>query len=169
MKVRIFEKRVEVFEGNFPEVYSVLVLTPWFPDRPGDRQGNFVYGSVAALVRQEVAVSVLVTRPWVPGFMDRLRPAGARGRLEPAAFGDMPIVELVRFPSIPRNHLRPLSNWLYARRVGPALENLARRSRVDLIHAHTEGAAAIAVRIARKLDIPAVVTIHGINTAPGPM
>ena len=46
-----------------PEQLSILTVTPWFPNRPGERHGNFVFDSVNSLLQEGVDVSVLVVRP----------------------------------------------------------------------------------------------------------
>jgi glycosyltransferase involved in cell wall biosynthesis len=88
------------------------------------------------------------------------------GSFSPDAFAALDDVELVRYPSIPRNRLPRLSAWLHDRAVTMSLTVLCRAKRPDLIHAHTEGEAPAAVGVGKKLGIPVVVTLHGINLAP---
>jgi glycosyltransferase involved in cell wall biosynthesis len=144
----------------------VLLLTPWFPNRPGERQGNFIYASAAALARRGLQVGVLVTRAFIPRMVQRRQPEWLRDAFEAHSFRVLLEARLVRHLSIPRNHLRPLSNWAHDRRVGPVLDAMAREHTPDVIHAHTEAAAPVAVEVGRRLGIPVVVTVHGINTAP---
>lgn len=145
---------------------SVLVVTPWFPNRPGDQEGNFIYESASALARKEVRVGVLVTRPFVPRMLERFRPYYQSNRLEPRAFPEFAEVAQATYVSIPRNWLWRVTQWHHDRRVGAAIDKIASSLKPDLIHAHTEGEAAAAVQAAGRLGIAAVVTLHGINPSP---
>lgn len=144
----------------------VLVLTPWFPNRPGDRQGAFIHDSAAALAAQGVETSVLVTRPWAPGPLQRLRPAWTRDAFEPQTFEGFHRLDLVRHLSIPRGLAWRTSEALHDKAVANRLAGLAQAVAAELIHAHTEGEAAVAVRIGSDLGLPVVVTLHGLNLGP---
>lgn len=141
----------------------VLVLTPWFPNRPGDRQGNFIHDSAAALAAQGVETSVLVTRPWAPGPLQRLRPAWTRDAFEPQTFEGFHRLARVRHLSVPRGLAWRTSEALHDHAVANRLATLVQAVGAELIHAHTEGEAAVAVRIGRELGLPVVVTLHGLN------
>ena len=145
---------------------SVLILTPWFPNRPGDRQGNFIHDSAAALVRAGLAVHVLVTRPFVPSIAQRFRPALLGGELDVNSFKIFQQVREVSYISVPRNYFWRASACFHDRAVEPALKSLAIMHKVDAIHAHTEGEARVAVRVGGELGLPVFVSLHGINYAP---
>jgi glycosyltransferase involved in cell wall biosynthesis len=148
------------------DLRSVVVLTPWFPNVPGERSGAFIYESAAAIARKGVAVTVLACRPSTPGVPERWVPEWARGQIDAQRFVESlgGGVVCVNYPALPRGILRSISNISQRWRVKPALEGLARRSQAGLIHAQTEGMAPIAVEVARILRVPSVVTIHGLNT-----
>jgi len=131
----------------------VLCLTPWFPDRPGEREGNYIFDSVMALSAAGINVKVLVTKAWRPGRSD----------LDLSVFPHGMILGLIRHISIPRNYLRGLSKWLYFIACYRKLLCHAKKHQIELIHAHTEGVAEVAVAVGEALNIPVVVTIHGIN------
>lgn len=137
---------------------NILCLTPWFPAHDEEKEGNFVRDSVDSLRALGHHVEVLVTRAW--------RPGGLRGGEGQQAEQARPCVHQLKYLSIPRNHLRGLSNHLYHWGVASELEAMARRTRADVIHVHTELPAITAVRVARKMGIPCIVTLHGINPAP---
>lgn len=136
----------------------ILCVTPWFPVHDDDKEGNFVRDSVDSLRALGHEVEVLVTRPWRPGplFAPSRQPQPDRGRTG---------LQQMKYLSIPRNRLRWLSNHLYRWRVASALETLARRMRAEVIHVHTELPAITAVKVARRIGTPCVVTLHGINPA----
>src|SRR5262249_50345309 len=114
---------------------SVLLFTPWFPNSPGEQEGNYIYDSAAALACEGVSVYVLVARPWAPRRSER---AWCRYSFDPASFSCFSAVRLVHYLSIPRNHLRIVSDRLFDKRVAAPLLSIARKHRVDIIHAHTE-------------------------------
>jgi len=60
--------------------------------------------------------------------------------------------------------LRPVTNRLMASGVRPILSRMSVGA--SLIHAQTEGMAAIGSDVATALGIPLVTTIHGLNTDP---
>lgn len=146
-------------------LHRVLCVTPWFPNAPGDREGNYIYESCASLARAGLSVSVLVVRPWLTFSVSRRGHEAVDGRFDPAAFAAFQTVRLVRYLSIPRNRTPRLTAWSHDRRVGAALTLLAAKTNPDLIHVHTEYGAAVGTEIGKNLRIPVVVTLHGINTA----
>jgi glycosyltransferase involved in cell wall biosynthesis len=143
---------------------SVLVVTPWFPNRPGDRQGNFIYDSVSALARNGLTVGVVITRPFVPKMLEGIRPAWERDRFEPQTFGEFAQVRRVVYPRVPRNWLWRVNQWFHDWSVNNAIDVMASSLQPSIIHTHTEGEAETAVRAQERYNIPAVVTLHGINT-----
>jgi len=148
-----------------PEQLSILTVTPWFPNTPGERNGNFIYDSVKSLFQEGVDVSVLVAQPWSPAIFGRFKPEWQQGRLDIEKFNNIRILRQIEHVSIPRNILLPISNRFRKHSIGPELEKMAKEVNANIIHAHTEGMAPIAVEVGRRLSIPVVVTLHGINTA----
>jgi len=135
---------------------NILVLTPWFPDRLNDQYGNFVLDSIESLVKYGHRVHVLVTRPYKPFgqgcecIQDEMRGRGFS-------------LECVRYPGIPRNHLRLLSNRLYLWACGRRLRQAIAKLDADIVHAHTELAGYLACAVGKTIGIPVVTTLHGIN------
>lgn len=146
-------------------VLRVVVSTPWFPNVPGDREGQYVYESAATVALRNVSTCILVTRPWLRTRLGQQRYRSLSGSFTPDAFPAFAEVKLVHYPSIPGNRLPRIASWLHDRTVEPALETLCRAYRPDLIHAHTEGEAPAAIAVGKKLRLPVVVTLHGINIA----
>lgn len=133
----------------------VLCLTPWFPNRPGEREGNYIFDSVTALADAGVDVKVVMVRPWKPW----------KSRPDFDAFDSRFALELHHFPMLPRDYCRSLSNRLLFMAIYRHVKRAVREHRIELIHAHTEGLAEVASTVARELGIGCVVTIHGINTS----
>lgn len=144
----------------------LTVITPWFPSGPQAQSGNFIYDSIVALENLGQQLSVLVTQPWRPRCTALLHADWRQRPIDPALFGQSLGLEVVRFPSIPRNYFRQLSNWFYLQKIVPVLKKKVTSSNSQLIHAHTELAGAAAVQVGQSLNIPVVVTLHGINPDP---
>lgn len=142
----------------------VLVVTPWFPNDPADQTGNFVLHSVEALRAAGVALSVLVTRPWTPRIFASLHSDWNRPPLRQEMFDPALNLQVVHFPSIPRNYWSELSGPLFRIGTRGSILRLVRRTPPQLIHAHTEHVGYGVLPIARELGIPLVITLHGINT-----
>jgi len=135
----------------------ILCLTPWYPAFSGDKEGSFIQDSLEALADLGHDVDVIVTRPWRPE-----RPPLLKSAL-PCSAGRAK-VRLIRHLSIPRNYLRWISDWLYRWAVSARLAEHARTMAAEAILVHTELPAIAAVPVARRLGIPVLVTLHGINT-----
>lgn len=147
---------------------SVVFLTPWFPNRPGDRNGAYIYDSAIAAKRAGLAVSVVVCRPAFPAVLDRWAPESMRGEIDTDAFSkQFDGFAVVRFPAFPRGLFRQITNRGQRSAVTPVLEALTREQHASVIHAQTEGVAPIAVDVAHAFGIPSVVTIHGLNMNSG--
>jgi glycosyltransferase involved in cell wall biosynthesis len=144
---------------------SVAVLTPWFPNRPGDSPGAFVADSALAVTRAGWRAGVLVARPWLPHLGERFASYMVRGKVCAAAF-PLAALDMVRVPKLPRLLLRSLTDIPSDRIVAKALEHMVRAIEADVIHVQTEGFAPVAARVARRLGLPLVVTLHGANMHP---
>jgi len=141
----------------------VLVLSHLYP-APGHERHLFVHQQVLGLRAAGVDVSVFSPTGYSPRLPllsgARLR----RRRATPArAVRDGVAIDYPRVLVLPRRLLYDRSGDIFhatlARRV-PAL----RAAGVELIHAHQalpDGAAA--ARLARDLDVPYVVTVHGVD------
>ena len=140
---------------------KVLILTPWFPRRPGEQFAEYIYAAALALKHAGTKVRVLVTRPWAPPL---LRSTDAHEPLCAGAFAaDFPVLA-VQHLSLPGNRLRSIANRLYLRAVAPEVRRIYQEWRFDVVHAHMEMAAAAA--LAADLSVPVLTTIHGLNTEP---
>jgi glycosyltransferase involved in cell wall biosynthesis len=144
---------------------AVTVLTPWFPNRPGDRDGNFIYDSVTALERQGVANHVLVARRWkgISSGADRYH--SLSGNFDADAFAGLSEVRLKTYFAVPRNRFRRLTAWSQTARLMPLLKDMIEGSHSRALHAHTEAEAPLAIRAGKETGVPVVVTLHGINRA----
>ncbi len=125
----------------------VLLLTDWYPTGPDDIAGVFVREQALALGDAGHEVTVLhLTGPVRGAGPPRLRVvAGAHPPLTRFAHGRAPGLGIVL-------HL-----------VGGRLElnRLLRRGfRPDVVHAHEFGAGLVAVSLARRLSVPAVISEH---------
>ncbi len=144
---------------------SVAILTPWFPNRPGDSAGAFIADSALALSRAGWRVGVLVVRPWVPPLCQRFAGKMVRGEIRPDLFA-IDVLATARTPSLPRLLWRPLTDVISDAIIETRLEQMARQVSADVIHVHTEGFGPAPVRVARRLGLAHVVTLHGINMHP---
>lgn len=146
----------------------ILCVTPWFPNFPTDGKYNFIFRSVRALADTGNEVTVLVTRPWIPRRLAarNLEWAHTRAPIERESFGSGIHIDVIRYPSLPRYVLSRVVDALYRRRIGGRIRRLIKERKVQLVHAHTEGAGSAAVEVAWTCQVPAVITLHGISTAP---
>lgn len=144
----------------------ILCVTPWFPNTPEDGRFNFILHSVDALCKEGVELSILVPRPYTPGFFGLFKEEWQRPRLQRERFNTAYHLEECHYVSVPRNFLHYQVWESYRRWISPKIEAMAKKVSAEVIHVHTEAAAFAAVPAARKLGIPVVITLHGINLAP---
>ncbi|OGT45965.1 MAG: hypothetical protein A3E83_02690 [Gammaproteobacteria bacterium RIFCSPHIGHO2_12_FULL_41_20] len=143
---------------------KVLFLTPWFPSHRQDQAGNYILDSLEALSNLGHKLTVLVTQPWRPRVAKFLSKDWDKAPIDIEQFSNNLNLHIRHHLSIPRNYFRPISNFAYKKQITPTLEMLIHKYPCQLIHAHTELAGWLAVNIAKRLGIPSVVTLHGIDT-----
>jgi glycosyltransferase involved in cell wall biosynthesis len=127
--------------------------------------GAFVADSALAVKRAGWRVGVVVVRPWLPRWGRRFAHEMVRGDVSVAAF-QLTALEMVRVPALPRSLLRSMTDILSDTIIAGALERMVHSISANVIHVQTEGFAPIAAQIARKLQRPLVVTLHGVNVHP---
>jgi teichuronic acid biosynthesis glycosyltransferase TuaC len=127
----------------------VLTLTPFFPSEGDEVSGCFVAESLRHLMHRGVDSSVIAV-----GSI--YHPARRPSHESPA--------EWIRYPQLPRNFGLSSAGVFLAAALLRKVRQLHKRSPIDLIHAHAAlpcgHAAAI---LSRRLHIPFVVTIHGLD------
>lgn len=131
-----------------PELH-VLTLTPFFPSEQNEVAGCFIAEPIEALKRLGIQTTVIAVSPVY-------HPRKYSSSSAPA--------EWVRYPQVPGNlGLSSAGRLLYAtllRRV----RKLHRTKPIDLIHAHAALPCGHAARLlSRQLNIPFVVTVHGLD------
>lgn len=146
--------------------FRVLTVTPWFPNTPSDGKFNFILHSVDALCKQGVKMTTLVPRPYTPNIFGFFKEEWKRPRLQIEDFDAAYNLDVCHYLSLPRNYCHYLVWELFRERMAPIIEEKVRACSAQVIHVHTELAAIAVVPVAKKLGIPVVVTLHGINMAP---
>ncbi len=127
----------------------VLTLTPFFPSDQNEVNGCFIAEPVEQLKSFGVDSSVIAVSPI------------HRPRKQPSSSA---AAEWVRYPQVPGNlGLSSAGKLLYARLLG-RIRKLHGAKPIDVIHAHAAlPCGHAAALLARRLDIPFVVTIHGLD------
>lgn len=134
---------------------KILWVTSAFPSNPNGNQHLYLWHSLEALKQLNVDPVVLYTPAWKP-FLNK--------GIEITEF---PIkIKKSHYFSIPRHYFRVVSNFFYSFFITPRIKKLNQLHQFDIIHAHGEIAGLAAVSASRKLKIPVVVTIHGIDMCP---
>jgi len=129
----------------------LLTLTPFYPSVENSPQGCFISESLPELTRQRVISHVIAVQPFY------------RGRARP-----VPSEIESRWHSyfcIPGNLGLPFSGEFLAASLMKRVRQLHAHHQFDLIHAHSAlpcGAAALS--LSKRLGIPFVVTVHGLDT-----
>jgi teichuronic acid biosynthesis glycosyltransferase TuaC len=127
----------------------VLTLTPFFPSNQNEVSGCFIAEPIEQLKQFGVDSSVIAVAPI---YHPRKQPT-------PSAAADW-----VRYPQVPGNlGLSSAGKLLYARLLR-RIRKLHSAKPIDVIHAHAAlPCGHAAALISRRLNIPFVVTIHGLD------
>ncbi|MDD2580814.1 MAG: glycosyltransferase [Desulfuromonadaceae bacterium] len=145
---------------------NILCVTPWFPNTPTAGHYNYIYHSVNALKQAGHDVTVLVTRPWTPRVFRYINSDWDRKPLHKELFDPDINLNVCHYLSIPRYYCYELSGPLYSLGTAHHIRRLIKEHKIQLIHAHTDSVGYTTVPLAHEAGIPAVLTLHGINTAP---
>ncbi len=140
---------------------KVLVVSHMYP-WPGGERHLFVHQQTLALTERGVLARVISPTPWAPRILWSSPRQRLRGEKPRAAVRDRIPAEYPRVLQPPRRILYDrLGDLAYPRvRCLPSL----RSAGYDLIHAHQAlPNGALAQRLARDLDVPYVVTVHGAD------
>jgi len=127
----------------------VLTLTPFFPSAQNEVSGCFIAEPIEQLRQFGVESSVIAASPI---YYPRRQPSSSAK------------AEWVRYPQIPGNFgLASAGKLLYARLL-QRIRKLHGRKPIDVIHAHAAlPCGHAAALISRRLNIPFVVTLHGLD------
>jgi glycosyltransferase involved in cell wall biosynthesis len=143
---------------------SVLFVTPWFPNEPGERNGSYIYESFKALRETGMDAFVLVCRPWLPRFLRSFASEWMRGDVNTAKFPEADRLDTLRYLRIPRLGPQKINNFLFTSRLLPSIEQRILANNTDVFHVHTEEFAPLAAKVKQRLGISCIVSIHGQNT-----
>ncbi|MGA9355817.1 MAG: glycosyltransferase [Terriglobales bacterium] len=127
----------------------VLTLTPFFPSLENEVRGCFVKEPLDALAAHGITSSVIAVSPVY----------SPRQHSSPAA-----TAEWVRYPQIPGTiGLSSAGRFLHAR-LARKVQQLHSKRPIDVIHTHAALPCGHAASLlARRLKIPYVVTVHGLD------
>ncbi len=127
----------------------VLTLTPFFPSDQNEVSGCFIAEPIEQLKQFGVDSSVIAVSPI---YYPRKQPSSSAA------------AEWVRYPQVPGNlGLSSAGKLLYARLLG-RIRKLHSVKPIDVIHAHAAlPCGHTAALLSRRLKIPFVVTIHGLD------
>jgi teichuronic acid biosynthesis glycosyltransferase TuaC len=138
-----------IAEKAIPETLHVLTLTPFYPSRGDEVSGCFVAETLQQLEKLGVRSSVIAVDPiYHPRRKSNLKfPA-----------------EWIRYPKLPGNFGLSSAGRFLGESLLRRARLLHRHNPVNVIHAHAAlpcgHAAAV---LSRRLGIPFVVTIHGLD------
>ena len=128
----------------------VLTLTPFYPFAGDDAAGCFIAEPLAYLAAHQVTSSVIAVQPF---YKRRPRPSIAA-----------PQAQWCCFPSFPGSKGLASAGKLLSWSILSRVRDLHQQKTIDLIHAHSAlPCGHAAMLLARKLGIPFVVSVHGLD------
>jgi hypothetical protein len=125
---------------------SISVITPWFPNKPGDWPGSFVHDSCAAVVHRGWSADVIVARRTIPPFMRQAASNMDCGDVVASAFPPQLDVSVSRYPALPRDRFINIWQPLRDSLIKKAFASRHGRRLPKLIHVHTEGLLTAGLR-----------------------
>ncbi len=132
---------------------KALWITSDFPKTLESARNLYLWHSLEALKKQGIETIVLNVQSWRPFQKTSISKSNF----------SIKIINC-NYISIPRYYFRAASNLFYLIRTIYIIKKLYKENQFNIIHAHGEINGLAAVKAAKKLKIPAVVTIHGIET-----
>ncbi len=140
-----------VVADNHPNhTLHVLTLTPFYPTGQDDAQGCFVAEPLPAAEQQGITNTVLAAQPFYR----------ARSRSNTAVVS----ARWTRFPALPGGFGLPSSGAFLFGSILRKVREIHRVNPVHVIHAHSAlPCGHAAVLLSRELNIPFVVTVHGMD------
>ena len=135
--------------AGVPPSFHVLTLTPFFPSDKNEVAGCFVSEPLEQFQHLGLASTVIAVSPI--HYSRRFSLSSA-----PAAW--------LRYPQMPGTFGLSAAGKLLCLRLLQRIEKLHRKKPIDLIHAHAAlPCGHAAALISRRLHIPFVVTVHGLD------
>ncbi len=136
--------------GKLGSALHVLTITPFFPSQQNEVSGCFIAEPIEQLQQFGVDSSVIAVNPI---YYPRQQPSAA-----------VPAAEWVRYPQVPGNlGLSSAGRLLYARLLR-RIRKLHATKPIAVIHAHAAlPCGHAAALLSRRLNIPFVVTLHGLD------
>lgn len=142
---------------------KVLVISHMYPSTANEVAGIFVHEQVRALMNKGVEVRVVSPTPWTPFPINYFRSKWRKLSLVPKqTLWDGVAVWYPRYLEFPRAWFFATSGKRMYQGIKKLVQSMYQKIAFDLIHAHValpDGYAA--ALIARELELPLVVTIHG--------
>ncbi len=128
----------------------VLTITPFYPVAGDDARGCFIAEPLLGLNTLGVQNSVIAVQPFYRGRVTASRSA--------------PPAHWTGYLSLPGNFGLPASGAFLFAALLPGVRKLHRETPVQVIHAHSAlPCGHAAVLLGRELQIPSVVTVHGLD------
>jgi glycosyltransferase involved in cell wall biosynthesis len=139
-----------LLEKTHQTLMQVLTLTPFYPTASDDATGGFIAEPLREMEQFGVTSCVVAVQP---SYRSR---AGSNAVAPPATW--------IRYPCMPGGiGLASAGAFLYASLISK-VRRLHQSQRIDLIHAHAAlPCGHAAVLLSRELNIPCVVTVHGLD------
>jgi teichuronic acid biosynthesis glycosyltransferase TuaC len=138
-----------IVEKEIPAKLHVLTVTPFYPSDGDEVSGCFIAESLQQLKTHSVTSSVIAVDSI---YHPRRRPSPN----SPA--------EWLRYPQLPGNLGLSSAGQFLGRILLSRVRKLHRQSPIDVIHAHAAlPCGQAAAFVSRRLGIPFVVTIHGLD------
>ena len=140
---------------------KLLTISHLYPS-PGDDRHLFVHDQLLALRALGVQVRVVSPTAWAPRALWHDPRQRRRGLTPRRAELDGVVIDYPRVLSLPRRLLFDRLTDLAGERVRRL--PVVRERGIDLVHAHQAlPDGAVARRVARDLDVPYMVTVHGAD------
>lgn len=143
---------------------DILVLTPWFPNRPDGFPARFVSDSALALAHLGHRVRVGVLRGYAPPIVNRLVSREHFGKIEVDCFKEIESIRLSRYFALPKGLLRGVTNRTLDIAVERMTGKFLSERRPDALLIHTEGLAPGVLSLSRREGLPVAVVLHGQHT-----
>ena len=144
---------------------KILCFTTTFPKFPNDFSGAFVFESLNSINRKQNTIRIFIASTWKPNLIKTLRKDKNINFYQKKSFKKKYSLNEEYVLSIPRNMFKRISVFIFNIMLRKKIKKILFEYKPEIIHFHDYIIAQCVLPLAKELNIPCCLTIHGIDTS----
>ena len=144
---------------------KILYFTCTFPKFPSDFRGAFILESINSIKNKKNNIRIFIASTWKPNIFKILFKNKKLNFYQTKSFKNKYTFDEEYVISIPRNTFKRISVFIFNILLRRKIKKILLEDKPEIIHFHDYLFAQCVLPIAKKLNIPCCLTIHGIDTS----